>query len=134
MIGPKTIANQKNKYSPIDIIRKFLEYGNLQSQTYEDALQEITTTLKGEGFFPVIVIRKLWEAHHVQEEDSVRIIHPHEDNTLIIATLVEDEETKQCEEFPQRLKERVKKDKCFCKQLVDLCGDIHFLIELCAKR
>jgi hypothetical protein len=37
------------------------------------------------------------------------------------------------EDFSQRLKESVKEDKSFCKQLVDRCEDIHLLIDLCAQ-
>jgi hypothetical protein len=50
------------------------------------------------------------------------------------ALLVEDEEPEQCEDFSQRLKESVREDKKFCKELVDQCQDVHMLIDLCAQR
>jgi hypothetical protein len=49
---PKTIS------SLIDLIRKFLEYGNSQSQTYEDTLQELTIALKKEKFLPGCFYKK----------------------------------------------------------------------------
>jgi hypothetical protein len=78
----------------IDIIRKFLEYGN-HNLKYMRTLFKNSTTLKREGFFLDIIIINLREAHHAQEEESIGSIHPHEDNTLIIAPLVEDGKQEQ---------------------------------------
>jgi hypothetical protein len=73
-------------------------------QTYKNILQELTTSLKKEGFFPDLLVEDLREEHHSQEEDSIRSIHPHEDNILEFAPPVEEE---QWEEFSQKLKENV---------------------------
>jgi hypothetical protein len=118
----------------IDLLSKFLKYCTPSLQTYEDTLQELTTSLKREGFFPDHLVEDLREAHHAQEEDSID-----EDDALIIVPLVEEdeevcEEPEQCEDFSQRLKESVKEDKKFCKELVDQCQDVHLLIDLCAQR
>jgi hypothetical protein len=37
------------------------------------------------------------------------------------------EEQERCEDFSQRLKESVREDKKFCKQLVDHCKDVHLV-------
>jgi hypothetical protein len=93
----KYCCNPKAIYSLIDLISRFLDYGNPQSQTYEGTLQELIAALEEYGFFIGHLIEDLREAHHAQEEDSIGSIHPHdEDNTLIVAPLVEDEEI--CEE------------------------------------
>jgi hypothetical protein len=87
-----------------DIISKFLEYRNSQSQTYEDTLQELTTTLKKEGLFLDPLISDLRESHHALQEDFIGHIHPHDEkNTLVVAPLIEDEELEQCEDFSQRI-------------------------------
>jgi hypothetical protein len=53
---------------------------------------------------------------------------------LIVASFVEGEEPRQCEYFSQRLKESLREDKKFCKELVDQCQYIDLLIDLCAQR
>jgi hypothetical protein len=52
----KYCCKPRSVSSLIDLISIFLEYGSPQSQTYEDTLQELTTTLEEEGFFPWTIL------------------------------------------------------------------------------
>jgi hypothetical protein len=117
----KVCCKPKGISSFIDLVGKFLEHCIPPFQTYENILQELTTSLKREGFFPDLLVEDLREAHHAQEEDSIGSIHPHEDNTLEFAQPIEEE---RWDEFSQKLKENVKEDKKFCRQLVDRCRDV----------
>jgi hypothetical protein len=66
-------------------------------------------------------------------------MYPHdEDNTLIISLLLEDEEIceepEQSEDFSQRLKENIRENKKFFKELVDHCKNICILVGIFAQR
>jgi hypothetical protein len=91
-IGSNIIANQEPYILSYISLENFLSMGIHDLIHMKDTLQELTTTLKREGFFLDILIRNLRKEHHAQEEDSIGSIHPHENNTLIISLLVEDEE------------------------------------------
>jgi len=130
----KDTCKTKTISSLTNIIRNFIEYGSSQSQTNEETLQNITTTLKREGFFRGPLIGNLRETHHALEDDSIGNIHHRDENSeLVVAPLIEDEEPEQYEDFSQRMKEIVREYKKFCKEPVDQCQDVHLLIELCAQ-
>jgi hypothetical protein len=76
--------------SLIDLISRFLDFWSPWFQTYEDTLQELTTSLEEEGFFSDLLIKDLREAHHAQEEDFVGNAHPHEDETLVFSPPIEE--------------------------------------------
>jgi hypothetical protein len=95
-------ASQKLKtiLSLTYIIRKFIEYDNSQSQTYEDTLQELIRTLKRESFFLGPLIGDLSESHHALKEDSIKDPRPHDENdTMVVPPFIDDGELEQCEDL-----------------------------------
>jgi hypothetical protein len=74
-----------------------------------------------------------WGPNHQTLEDTIQEL---EVSLQEEETFEENEKNceEQCEDFSQRLKESVREDKKFCKELANQFQEVHILVDLCAQR